>query len=195
MKRMAVYLTLVTALGAAAAFLVGRAPGAGSLLNSAFGQTKWPFLLDQWGTGEAFVCQPADCGVKIEVYIRPKIGFCNCSDGVYDDDELERVGDTELVSRDIDPLDEGQPITAGWLHGRSRIFFATDYEGREQWLISVAFHDGCDAVVALADVGQGDATALEPSVIAFLEKRLWLRWVKKELGLEYVYRRYVQRFL
>ena len=122
MKRLAMYFTVAAAIGAAAAFLVGRAPEADSLLNSAFAQTKWPFLLDQWGIGEAFVCQPADCGVKIEVYIRPKIGFCNCSDGVYDDDELERVGDTELVSRDIDPLDEGQPITAGWLHGRSRTF-------------------------------------------------------------------------
>jgi hypothetical protein len=25
---------------------------------------------------------PADCGVKVDVYIRPKIGYCNCATGV-----------------------------------------------------------------------------------------------------------------
>jgi hypothetical protein len=131
---------------------------------------------------------PADCGVKVEVYIRPKIGFCNCSNGVYDDGELERVGDTELVSRDFRPLGPGHPIKVGWMYGRSRPYLASDDEGRERQLISVAFNDECDAVVALAAVGGGDPTALDPSVIAFLNNRPLVLWVKKELGLEYVYR-------
>src|SRR3974377_881897 len=64
-------------------------------------ETKWPFLQDQWGIGKAFVCMPADCGVKINLFSRPKIGFCNCSTGVSDDAELERVADTEFIASKV----------------------------------------------------------------------------------------------
>src|ERR1700716_3061355 len=70
-------------------------------LQPVWTEAKWPFPIDQWGTGKAFVCMPSDCGTKVEVYIRPKIGFCNCATGVSDDAELERVADTELVSPKI----------------------------------------------------------------------------------------------
>src|SRR5260370_24844961 len=69
-----------------------------STMEPVWTEAKWPFLQDQWGIGKAFVCMPADCGVKVDVFIRPKIGFCNCSTGVSDDKELERVADTDLVS-------------------------------------------------------------------------------------------------
>jgi hypothetical protein len=28
-------------------------------------ETKWPFLMDQWGEGKAFQCKAADCGVEL----------------------------------------------------------------------------------------------------------------------------------
>ncbi|MEA2839255.1 MAG: hypothetical protein QOF41_585 [Methylobacteriaceae bacterium] len=56
-------------------------------------EAKWPFSIDQWGTGKAFRCEATDCGGEISVYLRPKIGFCNCTTGVADDEELERVAD------------------------------------------------------------------------------------------------------
>ena len=59
---------------------------------------KWPFPLDQWGTGRAFRCGAADCGAEVSLYLRPKLGFCNCATGVSDDEELDRVGDLELYS-------------------------------------------------------------------------------------------------
>src|SRR5262249_55444170 len=59
--------------------------------GAAWREVKWPFLLDQWGTGRAFQCQAADCGVALTMYLRPKIGFCNCATGVSDDAELDRV--------------------------------------------------------------------------------------------------------
>jgi len=62
-------------------------------LQPAWTEFKWPFPVDQWGIGRAFVCKPAACGVEVNVYLRPKIGFCKCATGVDDDDELERVGD------------------------------------------------------------------------------------------------------
>jgi hypothetical protein len=52
----------------------------------------------KWGIGRAFVCTPADCGTEVKVYLRPKNGFCNCSPGDIDDEELDRVGDKELIA-------------------------------------------------------------------------------------------------
>jgi len=37
----------------------------------------------------------------IEVYLRPKIGFCNCDSGVADDDEVDRVADLDLISETV----------------------------------------------------------------------------------------------
>src|SRR5712691_12286880 len=59
-------------------------------------EVKWPFPLDQWGTGRAFQCRAADCGAEVNLYLRAKLGFCNCTTGVSDDTELDRVGDLEL---------------------------------------------------------------------------------------------------
>jgi hypothetical protein len=33
------------------------------------GARPGPFLLDQWGAGKAFVCTPADCSSRIDVYV------------------------------------------------------------------------------------------------------------------------------
>src|SRR3954467_15287327 len=70
-------------------------------IKPVWAETKWPFPIDQWGTGRAFACGPQDCGAEVSLYIRPKIGFCNCATGVADNAELERVADTELVSQRI----------------------------------------------------------------------------------------------
>src|SRR4051812_31667482 len=56
-------------------------------------EVAWPFPMDQWGKGKAFTCKAADCGAEVTVYIRAKIGFCNCSTGVADDEELDRISD------------------------------------------------------------------------------------------------------
>ena len=85
-----------------------------------FTEIKWPFLRDQWGDGRAFRCAAADCGVEVKLYLRPKIGFCNCDTGVSDDAELDRVGDLELFSDKFIALGNGREIRVGWMVGRSR---------------------------------------------------------------------------
>jgi hypothetical protein len=150
-------------------------------------ETKWPFLLDQWGVGKAFVCGPEDCGARIDVFIRPKIGFCNCATGVSDDTELERVADTDLVSPMVRPLGPGRAVKVGWMHGLSRTYQVSDEKPGER-LLSVAFNDECDVVVALASLGKTDPSAATPAVIAFLNSRPVVLWAKKELGLEFVRR-------
>jgi len=49
------------------------------------------------GKGKAFQCKAADCGTEINLYLRAKIGFCNCTTGVADDEELERLSDFDLI--------------------------------------------------------------------------------------------------
>jgi hypothetical protein len=193
MKRAAVLALAIAGIGltAGSAAVFGlRAPASKSAIGPVWSEAKWPFLLDQWGIGKAFTCMPADCGVKVEVYIRPKIGFCNCSTGVSDANELERVADTDLKSSQVRPLGPTRPVKVGWMYGLSRPYLATNDEtgAAGERLISVAFNDECDAVVALAAFGDGDPAVVEPAVIDFLKTKPMVLWAKKELGLEYVYR-------
>src|SRR6267143_1808551 len=67
-------------------------------LQPAWTEFKWPFPVDQWGIGRAFGCKAAECGVEVNVYLRPKIGFRKCATGVDDDDELERVSDNAFIN-------------------------------------------------------------------------------------------------
>src|SRR5579859_2778253 len=67
-------------------------------------EIAWPFPRDGWPAGRAFRCGPADCGADVEVYVRPKIGFCNCASGVADDDEVDRVADVDMISARFVPL-------------------------------------------------------------------------------------------
>ena len=148
---------------------------------AAWTETKWPFLLDQWGTGKAFAC--ADCGAKVVVYVRPKIGFCNCTTGVSDDGELERVADTDLVSPNTRPIGPSRPVAIGAMKGLARPYGVSDGETGET-LLSVAYNNDCDVVVAVATLADGDAALVMPKLVAFLSSEPMLHWARKELGLE-----------
>src|SRR5947207_718791 len=118
---------VVTALAAGLGGLLAGDAGTVGLDNRdtwhpAWSEVKWPFPMDQWGHGRAFRCEVADCGVEIKLYLRAKIGFCNCTTGVSDNDELDRVGDLELFSGEWVGLADGHPIRVGWMNGRSRSF-------------------------------------------------------------------------
>jgi hypothetical protein len=165
----------------AAAVLGFRVPAGGGRAPE-WTETRWPFLLDQWGVGKAYVCGSAGCGARIEVFIRPKIGFCNCATGVADDIELERVADTDLISTAVQPLGPGAPVDAGWMHGRIRLYQVSAARPDDR-VLSVALNDHCDAVVAVAALGNADPAAVTPAVVAFLNSRPVLQWVRRELGL------------
>jgi len=143
-------------------------------LRPAWTEFKWPFAVDQWGIGRAFVCKATACGVEVNVYLRPKIGFCKCATGVDDDDELERVGDTALIGADT-ALAPGRVIEVAAMKGRSRAYVSGPVPAR---VLSIAFNDRCDVMVALATLGPGDPDVVEPAVIDFLNSERVLRWVK-----------------
>jgi hypothetical protein len=150
-------------------------------------EVKWPFPTDQWGIGKAFACMPQDCGSRLDVYVRPKIGFCNCATGVSDDKELERIGDTDLVAPEIRPLGPGQPIKVGWMAGQMRAYQVAGGPAGKR-LLSVAFNDECDVVTAVAVLDNGDPSLAGRAVMGFLDSRPMVLWAKKELGLEFVSR-------
>jgi hypothetical protein len=142
---------------------------------------KWPFPLDQWGTGRAFRCRPAHCGADMELYLRAKLGFCNCTTGVADDAELDRVGDLELLSSTFKALGDGRPVSVGWMKGRSRPYRVARSYSSPRTALAIAFNDKCDVVVAT--VVTDDVAAAERAALGFLNGDLVLRWAEKELGL------------
>jgi hypothetical protein len=178
-KAIPVMIALVGIVAGAAVMPLfgGRAPaGPSAEINPVWTEFKWPFLLDQWGVGRAFVCKPQDCGVEVNVYLRPKIGFCKCATGVDDDDELERVGDIGLPGSKTVVLGPGHPIEVGWMKGRSRRYAVAG--STEDQLLSIAFNDQCDVIVALATLESANQNAIEQAVIAFLNGDRVLRWVR-----------------
>jgi hypothetical protein len=144
---------------------------------------KWPFPLDQWGVGRAFLCRAADCGSDVNLYLRAKLGFCNCSTGVSDDAELDRVGDIELLSTTFNGLSEGRPVAVGWMSGRTRPYHVAMQYGAPRSATAIAFNDKCDVVVATVVAERNLMPAAERAALEFLNGDPVLRWVEKELGL------------
>jgi hypothetical protein len=151
-------------------------------LQPTWDEVAWPFPMDQWGKGKAFVCKAAHCGTDVTVYIRAKIGFCNCATGVADDEELDRISDFDLFGNKLIALGPGQPIAVAWMKGRSRAFSIAGSPAQKSAL-SVGFNDRCDAIVATAVLGHERPDTIEPAVLAFLNSRTVLRWAEVTLGL------------
>ncbi len=148
-----------------------------------FAETKWPFPTDEWGEGKAFQCAAADCGVEVNVYIRPKIGFCNCLTGVSDDAELDRLSDFNLMGGKPSVLGAGHEIKIAWMKGRSRAYAVSEPYRAPSSVLAIAFNDRCDAIVATATIAHDAPKALEPSVIAFLNSEVVVHWAEVTLGL------------
>jgi hypothetical protein len=179
-------IAVVVAIGiaGAAALAAGHWTERGEAVSAppaAWTEAPWPFLMDQWGTGTAFRCQAADCGAEIVLYLRPKIGFCNCATGIADDAELERVADVSLLDDRYTALAEGKPIKVGHMQGRSRAY-VVERAARDK-VLAIAFNEGCDVIVATAVVAHAQPVAFEPAVLAFLNGETVLRWAEVKLGL------------
>lgn len=187
-----------TAIAAIIAFALGGLAGAVALLawtppnpsgvevapsHPVWAEMQWPFPTDEWGKGKAFRCKAADCGAEINLYIRAKIGFCNCTTGVSDDDELNRLSDFNLMGDKHSVLGPGHPIAVAWMKGRSRSYTVAGPFGAGQSALAVAFNDHCDAIVATVVVAHDRPAIIEPSVIEFLNSKTILGWAEVTLGL------------
>jgi hypothetical protein len=162
---------------------LGDGVAARSAPHPVWTEMQWPFPVDQWGRGKAFRCKPADCGAEIKLYLRAKIGLCNCTSGVADDADLDRMSDFDLVDGEIAPLGAGRPIAIAWMNGRIRAYTLTTPNSSGKTAISVAFNDRCDMIVATVVLPHDRPTTIEPGVIQFLNSGTVLRWAEITLGL------------
>jgi hypothetical protein len=187
-----------TVIAAVVAFALGGLAGAVALFawplpnrsgvevapsHPVWAEVQWPFPIDEWGKGKAFRCTAADCGAEVNLYIRAKIGFCNCTTGVSDDDELKRLSDFNLMGDKPSDLGPGHPIAVAWMKGRSRSYTVAGQFRTGQSALAVAFNDHCDAIVATVVVPHDQPAIIEPSVIEFLNSKTILSWAEVTLGL------------
>ena len=178
--RMASVLVLAGCLAAA---LVGDARRPAAADARTWTEVKWPFLIDQWGLGRAFQCRAAGCDGEVMLYLRTKVGFCDCSTGVADDDEIDRVGDLGLVGAQARPRQTGVPVAVGWMKGRSRAFQIDGANQLRRFAVTVALANKCDAVVATLVATQPIPTDTERTAMAFLGSEPVLGWAKANTGL------------
>jgi hypothetical protein len=187
-KSLAAALTaalLSVAAVAAAAFLsrgFGE-PASPRAVRPVWTEAYWPFPVDPWGKGKAFRCRTQDCGGEVNLYVRAKLGFCNCTTGIADDAELERMGDLDLIGRRAVPWRPGRLITVGSMAGRSRIFGVTDSRRSNEAVISAAFNERCDMIAATVVLDHEQPDAVEAAVIDFLNSESMLKWAEVTLGL------------
>jgi hypothetical protein len=139
---------------------------------------QWPFPVDAWPQGRAFHCGIEECGMEVNFYIRPKIGFCDCYRGVSEDDEIDRVGDLVVLSENYAPLAPGTAVTLGNIQGRARHFAVFASQQTKRYAIGIALSRKCDAIVATV-VGDGPISGrAEDSAFKLLNSREIKNWIE-----------------
>ncbi|WP_027525241.1 hypothetical protein [Bradyrhizobium sp. Ec3.3] len=137
-------------------------------------EIAWPFPRDGWPAGRAFRCDGACAGT--ELYVRAKLGFCNCDRGVADDDEVDRVADLDLISPRFVATAPGEAVRVGELHGRGRHYGLDMLDGARHAAIGIALSRRCDLLVAVAQ-NAGEAMAARSAALEFLETPEMKRWM------------------
>jgi hypothetical protein len=139
-------------------------------------EIAWPFPRDGWPAGRAFRCATELCADDVELYVRPKIGFCNCDSGVADDDEVDRVADLDLMSERFVPLEPGKVIRIADMQGRLRSYDLRMADGSRHTAVGIAVSRRCDLLVAVAQ-GTGTAHEVQRVALDFLAVREMARWI------------------
>jgi hypothetical protein len=166
-------LALCTLSGVAA--YVGARPAV-----AGWREIAWPFPRDGWPAGRAFRCDAALCGGEVELYVRPKIGFCNCDSGVADDDEVDRVADLDLISERFAALEPGNVVHVAGMSGRIRNYNLQMQDGSWHSAAGLALSRRCDLLVAVAQ-GKGEATGIQRAALGFLAKGDVTQWMTAAL--------------
>jgi hypothetical protein len=168
-RRLAISVAVLASATAAFAMWRGIAALRGQAQSdqlAVWTEVPWPFPVDQWGGGKAFTCKGAECGREVNVYLRAKLGFCNCATGIANDDDLDRMSDFDLVGGEVAALASGQPIKIGNMKGRDRGYSLRSAHPPGKSALSVVFNDRCDMVVATAILPHDQPATVEPAVIA-----------------------------
>jgi hypothetical protein len=142
----------------------GGATAESEKARQAWTEIDWPFLLDQWGTGRAFRCEGPGCGAE-RLFVRVKSGFCNCFQGVADDDEVDRLTDFEFLDGRAQPLGTGRPIRIADRSGRMRSFAVATPDGATRQAVSAVVSKDCEALVATLILSPDGPVSIEPSLL------------------------------
>ena len=143
-------------------------------------EIAWPFPRDGWPAGRAFRCDAESCGSAVELYVRPKIGFCNCDTGVADDYEVDRVSDLDLMSQRFAPQQAGKVIRISDMTGRVRSYHLWMVDGSKHSAVGFALSHRCDLMVAVAQ-GEGNAEGVQRAAVAFLQTDDMTHWMSAAL--------------
>ena len=138
-------------------------------------EIAWPFPRDGWPAGRAFRCGGGACG-GVEVYVRPKKGFCNCDTGVADDDEVDRVADLDLMSERFAAREAGDVIRVADMPGRLRSYDLDMQDGSRRSAIGIAVSRRCDLLVAVAQ-GKASAAEVRRAALEYLGSSDMTRWM------------------
>jgi len=177
MRRGLVIATAVMALGALSGVTAyEQAASRQEGQEADWREIAWPFPRDGWPAGKAFRCGVAACGRDIEVYVRPKIGFCNCDRGVADDDEVDRVADLDLVSEHFAPLAPGHVVRIADMSGRIRAYDLKMSDGSRHAAFGIAVSRRCDLLVAVAHA-KGAPPELRRAALEFLASSKMTGWM------------------
>ena len=178
MRSSPVVVLLVLAIGALSGIGASeRAPRQAE----AWQEIAWPFPRDGWPAGRAFRCRGELCGDDVELYVRPKIGFCNCDSGVADDDEVDRVADLDLMSQRFTPLEPGRVIRVADMPGRLRSYDLKMSDGSERTAVGIAVSRRCDLLVAVAH-GKGTVAGVQRAALEFLGSDALTKWMTAAMG-------------
>ncbi len=171
-------VTLCTLSGVAA---VQHARSGAAVAGANWHEIAWPFPRDGWPAGRAFRCGADACGQEVELYVRPKIGFCNCDTGVADDYEVDRVADLDLMSQRFVPREAGKVIRISDMNGRARSYDLKMLDGSDHTAIGFALSHRCDLMVAVAQ-GEGNAEGVQRAAVEFLGTSGMTHWMSVALN-------------
>lgn len=149
-----------------------------SSLHSDWREIAWPFPVDAWPAGRAFRCDSSKCGSDINLYVRPKIGFCDCYRGVADDDEIDRVGDVVMISERYVPTSPGIAVTINGMSGRARRFSILAPQQAAFDVFAIALARRCDSIVATAVSNQLITASAQEQIIALLGSKEMKNWIE-----------------
>ncbi|MGY8664097.1 hypothetical protein Q3C01_17255 [Bradyrhizobium sp. UFLA05-109] len=173
MRRAATLLASAIALGASGVGAYQLAPVPAET-SSHWREIAWPFPRDGWPAGRAFRCEGGCAGA--ELYVRAKLGFCNCDRGVADDDEVDRVTDLDLISPRFAAAAPGDRLRVGELHGRARRYDLDMSDGTRHAATGIALSRRCDLLVAVVQSAD-KARAMQHAAIEFLETQEMKTWM------------------
>ena len=173
MRRAATILAALIALGASGVGAYQRAPMPAEK-SAHWREIAWPFPRDGWPAGRAFGCDGACAGT--ELYVRAKLGFCNCDRGVADDDEVDRVTDVDRITPRFAAAAPGDRLRVGGLDGRERHYDLDMPDGTHRFATGIAVSRRCDLLVAVVQ-GAGEVRAMRRAALEFLETQEMKRWM------------------